>query len=118
MYVFYQANKSYKTRDFTMKKIHIFFSCALIIGATQLNAMKRDASQITEAPEELWVPSEIITKIAATCDHETRTILSLTNKCFNHWASIKTNPQIVDQPEFKWKQKIVFITCFMVAYIT
>lgn len=74
-----------------MKKSSFFLSLILIIG-TQLSAMKRDASQITpstETPQELWLPNELITKIAVTCDPKSRTSLSLVNKEYNKHASVR-----------------------------
>ncbi len=97
-----------------MKKIHILFSCILIAGTAQLSAMKRGQNQIADtAPEsqitttmpetqqELWLPDDLIMKIAAICKPEARTNWSLVNTYFNKWASIKNNPMIIDQPEFE-----------------
>jgi len=91
-------------QGFTMKKLLILLSCALIIGSAQLSAMKRDNSHITTAPQPVqapWLPGDIITKIAATCDLESQANLSLISKWFNQCASIKNNPAIVNQPEFE-----------------
>ena len=76
-----------------MKKLSLLLSFTFIIGITQLSAMKRDINQITpsinDAQQELWLPSELITKIAAFCDPETRTSLSLVNKEYNEHASVR-----------------------------
>jgi len=91
-----------------MKKLLTFLSCTLIIGNTQLGAMKRNRSHITASPapaQALWLPTEIITKIAASCDPKTRANWSMSSKLYDHLAVIKNNPAIVDQPEFEIKQK-------------
>ncbi len=105
-------------RGFTMKKIHVLFSLLLITGTAQLSAMKRSQSQMTdttpesqittttsETQQELWLLGDIIMKIAAMCDAETRTNWSLISKLYNRLASIKNNPTIVDQPEFGINEK-------------
>ncbi len=74
-----------------MKKTLILLAFALIIGTAQLDAMKRAASQITtnEPQAELWLPNEMITKIAAICHPDARISLSLVNKLFNRHASAR-----------------------------
>ena len=89
-----------------MKKIQIIFFCALIMCMTQLDAMKRDQSQMTTTPEDNLIDNlapELIIKIATPCDDKTRTSLSLINKYFNLWASIKNNAAILYDDNFNFE---------------
>jgi ankyrin repeat protein len=87
-----------------MKKILILLFLVFIANQAQLCAMKRSNNQairrIAENPQEIYLPSEIITIIAAMCDSLSRANLSLTNTLFNNCASLKKNPNILNQPEF------------------
>jgi len=90
-----------------MKKLLILLSCVIIIGSAPLNAMKRNQDQVTAEPEPaqpLWLPDDLITKIAAICDPESQANLSMTSRSFDKYASIKNNQTIINQPEFEIKK--------------
>src|SRR5689334_5274957 len=91
-------------REFTMKKIQIILSLFLFASTIQLYTMKRDHDQLINTSVEsihiTYLPAEIITKIAVTCEPQARAQLALTNKYFNQWASIKNNSNIINHEEF------------------
>ncbi len=60
--------------------------------------MPTDSINLTGFP--IYIPEELITKIAAMCQPQARTCLALVNKYFNHSASIKNNPAILYDEEF------------------
>lgn len=92
-----------------MKKISLLFYCALTI-ISDINSMKHSHDELIISPTaadliNYYVPTEIITTIAALCNAKTRTSLSAVNKRLNQCASIKNNEAIIDHAEFTMKSK-------------
>jgi len=74
-----------------MKKIHILLSLGLIIGTTQLRAMRCDLGQLAQSSfnSEAYLTEDLITTIAVRCHPDARTRWSSVNKLFYKLASVR-----------------------------
>ncbi len=91
-----------------MNTLRILLACTIIATISSVDAMKHPIYNTKNNTELAWgrIPDEIIKKIAAYCDYDSRNLLMHLSKKFNFLAS-KENTAILCEPTVKLSKEDV-----------